>query len=216
MKHIAILIASVLSLTSSSRAEEPLNVELLKEKISNYHSSGQYQKDLEQIASNAKYCIGNQLYDRDKRKKALVLDIDDTSLHLFKHENKLSFGVSPEEFENIVKKSNAMPVTPILNLYRYALSEGIAVFFISGRREILRDATKKNLKKAGYTTWDGLYLRPHGHKHKNSTKFKTFTRNTIRSKGYKIIANIGDQKSDFGKDRVQCQYKLPNPHYFVR
>jgi hypothetical protein len=73
--------------------------------------------------------------------------------------------------------------------------------------------TLRNLDTAGYglVTRDHLYLRD-----PNSTgsvaDYKTAGRGDIESKGFKIIANIGDQYSDLANGHVEMTF---NPISFI-
>lgn len=79
----------------------------------------------------------------------------------------------------------------------------------------MREATVKNLTDAGYKNWDGLYLRPNDYNYKTIVPFKSSIRKLLSSQGYSIVGNIGDQKSDFVGNNADCEFKLPNPYYFV-
>ena len=74
---------------------------------------------------------------------------------------------------------------------------------------------KENLKAAGYTKWDGLFLRPKGYEHVPAATYKTAIRKEITQLGYQIIVNIGDQKSDLVGGYADKGFKLPNPYYFI-
>jgi predicted secreted acid phosphatase len=157
-----------------------------------------------------------KIHDRvDGEKLALVLDIDDTALSLYEYERWINFGFQQEDFAKFVEKANMPAIQPTLSLYKFAKKNGVAVFFISGRHESWRYATIKNLQAAGYENWDGLYLRPDKYYYRTIILFKSNTRKLLRSKGYNIVVNIGDQKSDFIGDNIACKFKLPNPYYLV-
>ncbi|OAY84389.1 Stem 28 kDa glycoprotein [Ananas comosus] len=54
----------------------------------------------------------------------------------------------------------AAPALPeSLNLYKKLLSLGIKIVFLTGRTENQRDVTARNLKRAGYHTWEKLVLK---------------------------------------------------------
>jgi predicted secreted acid phosphatase len=114
-----------------------------------------------------------------------------------------------------VKKAAFPAVVPILDIYKFAKSEGFSVFFISGRSEATRAATEENLHKAGYDGWDGLRLRP-ADDHQNSVvPFKSGQRQDLVEQGYVIVADIGDQESDLIGGWADKTFKLPNPAYFL-
>jgi hypothetical protein len=46
-------------------------------------------------------------------------------------------------------------------------------------------------------------------------QYKSGTRAYIESKGYKIVADIGDQFSDLLGGFAQRTFKMPNPNYYL-
>lgn len=206
-----------LFLVSIAQAQEPPNIHFTKQKLTFYYRSGEYHRDFERGITKAKNCLIKHIKNNgSKGRRAIILDIDDTALAFINYNNELTFGVSHEVFKAIARKANEPALLATLNLYNFAKSQGIAVFFVSGRTEELREATIKNLKKVGYKDWDGLYLRPVDYYNKTAVQFKMGVRKILRAKGYNIIGNIGDQKSDLiGDDDAGCKVKLPNPYYFV-
>lgn len=202
-------------------AKEPPNIYFAQQKLISYHHSGEYYHDVEDTINKARNClktsIEDSVYSNSIKKPAVILDIDDTSLALIGHKNKMSFGMSLKEFNAVVEKADEKALLATLDLYNYIKSQGVGVFFISGRLEALREVTIKNLKNAGYKNWDGLFLNSNHNSgnHKKAAEFKLRIRNMIRSKGYNILGNIGDQESDLIGDDVRCKFKLPNPYYFV-
>jgi len=47
------------------------------------------------------------------------------------------------------------------------------------------------------------------------TDYKSSARKAIQERGYKIIANIGDQQSDLDGDFADKTFRVPNPFYFI-
>jgi hypothetical protein len=45
--------------------------------------------------------------------------------------------------------------------------------------------------------------------------FKTSKRCDIESRGFRVIASIGDQKSDLEGGCAEMTFKVPNPFYFI-
>lgn len=54
-------------------------------------------------------------------------------------------------------KARALPES--LTLYNRILSLGFKVVFLTGRAEMRREITRKNLRAAGYKNWEKLLLR---------------------------------------------------------
>lgn len=63
------------------------------------------------------------------------------------------------EFDKWVQKGEAPAILPSLELYRDVLSLGFKIFLLTGRNELHRLITTKNLIKAGFHHWDKLILR---------------------------------------------------------
>ena len=144
---------------------------------------------------------------------ALVLDIDETSLSNLSaiEADNFTFGTnSQNEATNEIGK--AIPST--LALYNDAKSRGVAIFFITGRRENTRAHTESNLKREGFTTWNQVVLQPDAST-ASTVVYKSGARAAIEQQGYRIIANVGDQYSDLAGGHAAAAFKLANPFYFL-
>ncbi|MBI2786195.1 MAG: acid phosphatase [Legionella longbeachae] len=225
MKHLfkraslAIIILSTTFLFSTPIFSDPPNLTLVKKELKNYHDSGLYQQQLTQVIQKAKTYIDAQAAMNQKEKQhkklAIVLDIDETSLSNYKYIIQRDFGGTKENFHKDILDANAPAIEPMLALYKNALQHGVKVFFVTGRNETERSATEKNLIKAGYTKWTGLYLRPQNYSSKSIIPFKSKARKRISEKGYTIVASIGDQYSDLKGGYAKKVFKLPNPYYYL-
>lgn len=198
---------------------EPPNLALLKKEIETYHDSGNYQKELTQVINNANNFINdrsrNNAQQSHPAKLAVVLDIDETSLSNYNHLISHSYMASMESWHQAVEAADAPAIEPMLSFYNEALKQGIAVFFVTGRKESERLATDKNLKQAGYHNWAGLYLKPEDYANASAIPFKSEARAQISKKGYTVIASIGDQDSDLKGGYAEKTFKLPNPYYYI-
>jgi predicted secreted acid phosphatase len=110
--------------------------------------------------------------------------------------------------------AKAEPIRPVLALARYARERGVAVFFLTGRPERLREATERNLRSAGYD-WTGVILKPDALRTSSAVEQKAAERKKLVEQGYTIAVNVGDQMSDLDGGFAERTYKLPNPFYFV-
>ena len=109
----------------------------------------------------------------------VIFDIDDTLLDTGKFSK--SFPLM-DGFE------------PTITLYNYLLDLGYHLIILTARREERRHATEANLKKLKIKNYDELIMRKDSNE--SFGKFKLRERKNL-SKNYTIIANIGDQFSDF-------------------
>ncbi len=203
---------------------EPENLNNHKQTLIEYYKSGQYEKDIEAVIHQAHTYLKEHLTCRksqstvSNKKLAIVLDIDDTALSNYKDLHSLNFGGNHDLWDEFAHKADAPAISHTLKLYQFARANGIAVIFITGRREgkVLRTATIKNLKKAGYNHWDKLILKPIAFHQKPTALYKASMRKQLsENEGYNIILNIGDQKSDLTGGYAQKSFKLPNPYYYI-
>lgn len=209
----AILAAFVIQ---SKTYAEPANLGLLKNNLVEYHDSGAYLKEIEDVTNKANEYIAaevraNQAQPNPK-KLALVLDIDETCLSNFSNMKTIDFANLPDEITRQLLAADEPAIQPVLDLYLKALQQNVAVFFVTGRDKTLEAATIQNLHAAGYQSWSGLELRG---EHIPTIAYKTAARAKITQQGYTIIASIGDQNSDLTGGYAQQTFKLPNPFYFL-
>ncbi|WP_058533135.1 HAD family acid phosphatase [Legionella saoudiensis] len=214
----ALAFCTTLAVAAPTYAEPP-NLSCVKNELKKYHDSGRYEKDLAQVVEKAKHYINQQARLNKKRKNpknlAIVLDIDETSLSNYKYMIKRDFSGTRADFHQDVMAANSPAIKPMLSLYKDAVNRGVNVFFVTGRRKPEANATAKNLHRAGYHRWAGLYLRPSDYAEKSIIPFKANTRKLITQKGYTIIATIGDQYSDIKGGYAEKGFKLPNPYYYL-
>ncbi|MET9501515.1 HAD family acid phosphatase [Streptomyces sp. NPDC006622] len=125
-------------------------------------------------------------------KQAVVLDIDNTSL-------ETDFGFSYPQPAN----------KPVLDVAKYAQEHGVSLFFVTARPGIISGVTDYNLKSVGYKV-AGLHVRGLIDLFKDVAAYKTAQRVSIESKGYTIIANIGNSATDLSGGHAEKTFKLPD------
>jgi putative acid phosphatase of HAD superfamily subfamily IIIB len=152
-------------------------------------------------------------HDNHGKKLALVLDIDETSLSNYDAINSDNFTFGPaSQGEAVNETGKVIPST--LELFNLAKQNGVAVFFITGRRENTRTHTESNLTREGYAGWQQLFLKPDASTD-TTVQYKSGARANIESQGYRIVANVGDQYSDLAGGHEDLGFKLANPFYFL-
>eukprot|EP01018_Ginkgo_biloba_P026523 Gb_28927 [translate_table: standard] len=164
--------------------------------------------------------LHNLTLDADS-KNAWVFDIGDTSLCNIPYYREHHWG--GEEYNSTAKgeweaqeRAEALPST--LKLYKALLAKGVIVFFISGKKEKSKTATRNNLLKVGYTGFAGLTVRgaSDNGKTKTAVVYKSEQREKLLTEGYRILGNVGDQWSDIpGWATGDRTFKLPNPMYYI-
>jgi predicted secreted acid phosphatase len=194
---------------------EPPNLGVLQDSINSYIKSGAYERGIQQVIDSAESFIESRYHS--VKNPAIVLDIDETSLSNIQFEYHYNFGFEDSLWNAWVKEAAAPAIKPTLELAKWAARERISIFFISGREQLSKnissDPTVRNLKRVGYPKWSGIYFK--NHRSISTADFKTSARKEIASKGYTIIANIGDQYSDFVGGYAEGKFKLPDPMYYI-
>ncbi len=186
-------------------------------------AQGTYLDEVNAIYAEAGTILAQEAHGE---KNAVVLDIDETSLSNLRFYELNHFEPSPAtgpcnldagpcSVHEWFSRPLAAPIQSALAFVRQAQSLGVAVFFITGRKEATREATEKNLRDAGYAGWQELVLRPDGTAHGGAADYKAPQRKRISEAGYRILINIGDQESDLAGGYAEKTFKLPNPFYFI-
>lgn len=184
----------------------------VKSEIIDFHDSGEWESRIDAIGAEAQERLDQEL--PGTKRPALVLDIDDTALSTFSIQKRLGFGWVPEAWDDWVQTGVAPAHRGILELYRHAQRSGVAVFFVTGRREHLREATERQLRAAGYTSWVGLYMKPDDYAEPSAVPYKAESRRQIEEQGFEILVNVGDQSSDLDGGHARGTYQVPNPMYY--
>jgi acid phosphatase len=200
------------------------NLGLVKADLLAYGRNGTYASDLATaVAAAESYVLARA---PQVRNPALVLDIDETSLSNWEQLVANDFGYFAQGDCDYLPKGpcgalkwdelgKAKVIAPTLHLFDAAQHAGVRIFFITGRREAERAWTESNLARAGYHDWQQLVMKPDG-VDATAAAYKTAARAEIESKGFTIIANVGDQQSDLDGGHAERIFKLPNPFYFIR
>jgi putative acid phosphatase of HAD superfamily subfamily IIIB len=203
--------------------------------------SGAYANEMAGIVADAEKYLnkppGSGNGKKFSGKKAVLFDIDDTTLNTYPYEIWSNFVFNPTEnaaFVNACLTTGCVfqAVPGMVGLEKYAEDHGYTVFFLTGRPNNPTTGanqlpgTLANLTAAGYdVTEANVYL-----KDANATtepwlascaptcstiQYKSLTRQYIESQGYDIVANFGDQFSDLEGGFADKTFKLPNPMYYL-
>lgn len=224
----ALVCAQSLAIASSAVAERTLappfelrNLGELKEVLIHYHDCtggyGCYTDDLRAQTDRAQDALANRLRARKPGEKlAIVFDIDETILSNWTELSSLGMGFYQPKEDQWERSEKAEAIPGTVALYKQALEAGLDVFFITGRREGMREVTEDNLKAQGIGKWTKLVLRSDQEAHETAVVYKSSERRKIVMEGYTLIMSIGDQWSDLhGEPEAEISVKLPNPFYFI-
>lgn len=194
---------------------EPPNLWLLKQELIAYADSGAYGRDLAAAAAVAQAWVEQRAARGDGEKLAIVFDLDETLLSNLAHMREMDFGYLPGLWDQWVAEGSAPAIGPVKEVYLAARARGVAVFYLTGRREKDRPGTEAHLRAAGLDDHVSLHCKPDDDRGPTQA-FKTTTRKKITEAGYTIIANLGDQQSDLAGGYAERTFKLPNPFYITK
>jgi predicted secreted acid phosphatase len=162
------------------KADQVTNIDVLRQQIANYYgdpgksgnigADSNYVREAEGVAKDG----ANWLAARSKvPNKAIVLDVDDTTLATWNYETFSNWAFNPTTNGQFVTSQLFPPVPGMVDMVNEAAGEGYAIFFLTGRGAAQEPATLGNLTSdgvgvdAGYpeptdlsATEDGLFTKP--------------------------------------------------------
>lgn len=158
-----------------------------------------YQKAAEnralyyQAFNTAKMSLDIDLKDGSKDKKAIVLDIDETVLNNSPYEakciqEKINY---PEKWNDWCNLAQAEACPGAVEFTTYAAEKGYEVYYITNRKENLKEATLKNLNEKGFPMADESHVI-----FRSDEPSKESRRNKV-SESCKIVMLLGDNLGDF-------------------
>ena len=210
MKTIFAMIAFLLTGTGEFAVAEPVSPPPTSPaEIVEYHDSGEWDADIDRVIRRARRQVARHVTDQ---RPALVLDIDDTSLSSYDCLKAVNFDRAKG---NCAARADLPAIPQTRSLYRFARRNHVTVFFITGRRAKTRATTISNLRAAGYRGKLRVRLRPNRERPGTHDGWKSRTRGAITARGYTIVANVGDQRSDLTGGHALRTFKLPNPMYVI-
>jgi predicted secreted acid phosphatase len=210
---LAVITALLLAIVPIAAATEPTGRSA--EQIREFYDSGAWKRAVVKQVKQAKAYLRQRTSARNApRKPALVLDIDETALNnypCFVARGGIPYdgGINAQ----CVTAYDAPAIKPVLSLFNRARDLGVRVFFITGRPEPIRAGSLDNLRAAGYKGRYELFMRPVDYERESAIPAKRASRKAIQKRGFKILANVGDQQSDLKGGFSERTYKLPNPIY---
>ena len=198
------------------------NLDTLRNELKQYQSCtctcGCYAKDLDLQAARAIAFLQQRAAHKGAHEKlAVVLDIDETTLSNYAEMLKANFEYDAKAFNAWVESAQAPAIPGTLRIMQEARKLGVDVFFLTGRPEVQRAATERNLRAQGFEGWKELILRAPDQAGLTALDYKSAERGKIAADGYRIVLNVGDQWSDLrGSHEAEYSVKYPDPYYFLK
>jgi len=213
-KNFLLVVLSINFLIGCSNSEynKILNLGEAKKIVQKYYESSNYEKECKEIIDEA---IKHLDKIRLPEKPIVIFDIDETALSNYDHIKEIDFGYYYDIWLEWLKKSDAVAIPQTKRFYDYLIARNVGIVFISGRNYDSYDATLKNLINQGYTRFDTVIVRKDNERDLTASEFKLNKRKELAQKGFNIIANIGDQLSDFQGGYSGYVIKLPNYLYLI-
>ncbi len=194
-----------------AHSETP-NIADFKEQLNNYYYSGRYEQEISQVVNQAAAFLQENAGKYEK--PAIVFDIDETTLSNWISLAESQFNFVLADWNSWVQEGRAWAIGPSQNLYNMAREMGVAIFFITGRKENQREATEKNLEAAGYKGWEAIHFKKQHYDY--TAEYKAGKRKAIEEMGYTILFTMGDQQSDLSGGFALATFKVPNPFYLIK
>jgi hypothetical protein len=230
-------------------ADQVTNIDVLRQQIKNYYgdplavtgSAGtwasalnldsNYAKEASSVAADGARWLATGWRGKASGKKAVVIDVDDTTLATWNYEIYSNWDYNPGTNGDFVTNEWFPAVPGMVDMVTKAEGEGYAIIVITGRPAGQLAVTVDNLTKVGYPEPDLTFTKPAVTEYPlylqtacfgdpggkcTTDHYKAATRGYIESSlGYDIVANFGDQFSDFTGGFEDRTFKMPNPNYFL-
>jgi 5'-nucleotidase (lipoprotein e(P4) family) len=229
MKKISLFISSLLLFTSCANNSKNYHQQTYMEAATAWVQNAAEVRALSYQAFNlAKLQLDKDLRKRSRKKRAIVVDVDETIVDNSPYQAKNVLenrSYEKKSWNEWIDMADAKALPGAVEFLKYADRKGAEVFYITNRKIRGLDATYKNLVKLGLPVKrKNLFL-------KTTTSSKQARRNVVLKK-HRIVLLMGDTLADFHeafeelniKDRFQAveRFKndfgkkfivLPNPMY---
>ncbi len=213
IKHISqIIIPIFLLLINFGCTASLVNIAESKKQLRKYYETGGYDEDVKKIVRDAIADIKSEGIDKNS---TVIFDVDDTAISNYQFSKDLDFGNSDSLWDAFMEKASAPAIPSVKEFYDFLVDRRIKIIFLTGRTYKHYNTTLKNLQNAGYTKFDTLIVKSEKMIGTASADYKNIERLVLAEMGYKIIACIGDQESDFTGENIGLKIKLPNYLYLI-
>jgi acid phosphatase len=212
MKSFVLTFTLALALWSCS-SNQLVNLRTAKDTVKDYYESGGYDKELDEVITNAKQSFSKV---EIKNNSVVIFDVDETALNNYGLAKQMDFGYVYDLNKKWNQELKAPAIPQVKDLYEYLLKKGIKIIFLTGRNYTEYEVTYKNLIQAGYTKFDTLITQREEELNLKSQEFKSKKRTELTQQGYEIIGTVGDQWTDLNGPYSGIQIKIPNYLYEIK
>ena len=194
--HLVLLIIGACALTFAQAPKEPADREFSVGAILWQQSSGEHRALCYQTFALARVLLDRDLRNhRLRQKRAVIVDVDDTVLDTSPYDAWLirQAKAYPEAWTDWVNRAEFAAVPGAVEFLQYANSRGVRVFYVTNRKQVEKDGTGRNLKRAGFpgVTDETLLVRTD-----DKSDSKEPRRQAIGSR-YHVVLLMGDDLNDF-------------------
>jgi predicted secreted acid phosphatase len=182
------------------------------QEIRAYHRSGAWDRDVARVFRAARRSLLRQLgRPGAPRKPAIVLDIDETALSNYPCLDAVDFELVG--LATCVAQGRSVAIAPARRLVAAAVRRRVRVVFITGAPEGLEDSRRANLRRAGFRGPITVIGRPATSRESSVVPYKRGARRALVRRGYRILVNVGDQRSDLTGGYARARLLVPNRIY---
>lgn len=218
MKFGSVLLL-VLAIGCASKGKQPAQ-EMRKNNDTIVHATLWFQTAAEVKAlyyqgyNFARIRLDEDLKKKSSKKRAVVVDIDETILDNSPYQAKIILeNVDyPKYWNEWIQSESGKALPGALEFLNYADKKGVEVFYITNRKTAERSSTLKNLQKLGFP------VKSDNHLLERTAENNKTARREIVGKDYHIVLLVGDNLNDFTglyekksiKERSEVTDKLQN------
>jgi 5'-nucleotidase (lipoprotein e(P4) family) len=179
---------------SKKNAQESIENNHLLMSVLFHQQSAEYEALCYQGFSIAKNMLEKNLNNQNiTAKRAIITDVDETVLDNSPYQARcIDENISyPDKWDEWVKKAQAKPIPGAKEFLKYAANNNVEVFYVTNRKQHLKQATIENLAKEGLPFADSSHVIT-----RTNESSKEKRRNKIE-KEYHIVVLMGDNLADF-------------------
>lgn len=160
-------------------------------------TAAEYRALCYQAFNIGKFMLDADLADKSVDKhRIIVLDVDETVLDNspFQAKSVLESSSYPANWDKWCNLAKAEPLAGALDFLNYARANGVSIFYVTNRKDYLKDVTIKNLAALGFPHADATHVIT-----RSAEASKEGRRQELLNK-YHISLLFGDNLNDFADD----------------